>query len=215
VNRHPLRLLLDNAAAGKFPPVDGLVEVVPSPGGPADAFVALTGHFMLAADIDPEEFAARVPPGEFSLPFSPATLVWLEHRLGSIPTTLDELLCCPGTGAGVPDWLHEVDGHDHPRVDEAARYRRDLRVFVTDDETAVLALGRGVVDRWDFGFEVMPEAQGRGLGRRVIQAALDLVPRGETLWAQVAPGNAASVRAILGSGFVPVGAEVLFPHSPG
>jgi GNAT superfamily N-acetyltransferase len=211
LSTHPLRMLLDNAAAGNFPPVDGLVEVVPSPGGPADALLALTGHFMLAADIDPEEFAARVPPRDLSLPMSPATLVWLEQRLGSIPTTLDALLCSPGNGGGLPEWLHEVDGHDHPRVDEAARYRRDLRVFVDDGESAVLALGRGVVDRWDFGFEVARDARGRGLGRRLVQAALDLVPRGETLWAQVAPGNAASVRAILASGFIPVGAEVLFP----
>ena len=53
MSTHPLRALLDDAAAGKFLPADGVIEVVPPPGGRADAIVALTGHFMLAADIDP------------------------------------------------------------------------------------------------------------------------------------------------------------------
>ncbi len=209
---HPLRSLLDDAAAGRFPPADGRVEVVPSPGGRADAIVGLTGHFMLAADIAPDEFAQRVPPGDLARPMSPATLLWLGERLGSTATTYDALLCCSGTGAGVPPWLHEVDALDHPRVEEASRYRQAMRVFVTDDDAALLVLGRGVCGRWDFGFEVALDARGRGLGRRVVQAALGLVPAGEPLWAQVAPGNAASLRAVSAVGFVPVGAEVLFPR---
>jgi hypothetical protein len=52
------------------------------------------------------------------------------------------------------------------------------------------------------------------LGRKVARAAAALVPAGEPLWAQVAPGNAASLRAVGAAGFVPVGAEVLFPRSP-
>ena len=52
-----------------------------------------------------------------------------------------------------------------------------------------------------------------GLGRRLVAAARGLVPDGDPLWAQVAPGNAASLRAVLGGGFVPVAAEVLFPRA--
>jgi hypothetical protein len=151
-----LRVRLDDAAAGRFPPADGLVEVVPSPGGPADAIVGFTGHFVVAADIDPDEFAAHVPPGDLAAPMSPASLLWLGARLGSTATTYDALLCGIGTGTGVPPWLHEVDGHEHSRVEEAARYRDDMRVFVADDDAAVLALGRGLCGRWDFGFEVAP-----------------------------------------------------------
>jgi hypothetical protein len=33
-----------------------------------------------------------------------------------------------------------------------------------------------------------------------------------TIWARVAPANAASVRAILAAGYRPIGAEVLFPR---
>jgi len=35
------------------------------------------------------------------------------------------------------------------------------------------------------------------------------VPRGERVFVQVAPGNAASLRAVLAAGFHPIGAEVL------
>jgi hypothetical protein len=40
-------------------------------------------------------------------------------------------------------------------------------------------------------------------------AARHLVPDGRPIWGQVAPGNAASLRAFLAAGYVPVGAEVL------
>jgi hypothetical protein len=42
------------------------------------------------------------------------------------------------------------------------------------------------------------------------QGPIRLAPRGEPLFAQVAPGNAASLRAFLAAGYRPVGAEVLF-----
>jgi L-amino acid N-acyltransferase YncA len=52
--------------------------------------------------------------------------------------------------------------------------------------------------------------RGRGLGRALAAAARHLVPGGAPLWAQITPGNAASVRAFLAAGYQPVGAEVLF-----
>jgi RimJ/RimL family protein N-acetyltransferase len=213
VSRHPLRALLDAAAVGRFPPADGLIDVVRSPGGRADVIMGLTGHFMLAADIAPEEIAARIPPGDLSQPMSAPVLTWLAHRLESKPATFDALLSRVGDGGGAPEWLHEIDGHDHPRVERASRYRTDVRIFAADDDAAVLVVGRGVCDRWELGFEVAPRSQGRGLGRKAARAAAGLVPAGEPLWAQVAPGNAASLRALGAAGFVPVGAEVLFPHS--
>jgi hypothetical protein len=209
---HPLRARLDAAAAGRFPVPDGKLEVVPSPGGLADVIVGLTGHFVLAADLDPAEVEANIEAGDLSAPMSPTTLAWLARRLDSRPATFDALLCRFGTGAGVPSWLHEVDGHAHPRVERAARYRSGMRVFVADGDAAVLAIGRGVCDRWEFGFEVDSSARGRGVGRKVAHAAAALVPAGEPLWGQVAPGNAASLRAVIAAGYVPVGAEVLFPR---
>jgi hypothetical protein len=49
------------------------------------------------------------------------------------------------------------------------------------------------------------------LGRVLLRSALALLPAGTPVFAQVSPGNAVSVRALLASGFVPVGSEVLFP----
>jgi hypothetical protein len=69
----------------------------------------------------------------------------------------------------------------------------------------LLTLGRGVAGRWEVAVEV--SRPGRGLGRRLFAAARGLVD--EPVWAQVAPGNAASVRAVLAAGFRPVGAEAL------
>ena len=42
-----------------------------------------------------------------------------------------------------------------------------------------------------------------------VRAGLAAVPPGETVWAQVSPGNAQSLRAFLACGFVPIGSEVL------
>jgi hypothetical protein len=45
--------------------------------------------------------------------------------------------------------------------------------------------------------------------RCLLSDALGLVPRGEPVFAAVAPGNARSLRAFLATGFVPLGSEVL------
>jgi RimJ/RimL family protein N-acetyltransferase len=71
-------------------------------------------------------------------------------------------------------------------------------------------LGRGLAGRMEVAFEVDPDHRGRGLGRAIATAARHLAPRGEPMFAQVSPGNVASVRALLGAGYVPVGAEVLY-----
>jgi len=63
--------------------------------------------------------------------------------------------------------------------------------------------------------EIDPGCRGRGLGRELVAAARHLVPDGTPLWAQIAPGNAASVRAFLAAGYQPVGAEALLPAADG
>lgn len=213
MTQHPLRALLDGAAAGRFPPPDGKLEVVPSPGGRADAMIGMTGHFMLAADLDPKVVAANIPADDLAAPMSARTLDWIAQQLDSRAGTFDALLCRIGGGSGAPAWLREVDDADHPRVARASRSRVGMRVFIAHDGDAVLAIGRGVCGRWEFGFEVEPHAQRRGLGRDVAAAAGELVPAGEALWGQVAPGNAASLRSLIAAGFKPVGAEVLFPRA--
>ncbi len=83
-------------------------------------------------------------------------------------------------------------------------------IWTADDHAGIVIVGRGLCGRWEVGYEVAEDHRGRGLGRRLVAAARGLVPAGEPLWAQVAPGNAASMRSTLAAGFVPVAAEVLF-----
>lgn len=208
--------MLDAAARGTFPPADGVVDIFPSPGR-CDAIVAFTGHFVIAGDVDTDAVRRRVPPGDFTTPLSAPFLLWLSEQLGKHAGTQDAVLCAMGTGAGAPDWLVARDDVKHPRVERAARYRELTGVWTTVDGQAVVAVGHGLCDRWELGFEIEPDARNQGFGRMLVAAALGLVPAGEPLWAQVAPGNAASLRSMLAAGFVPIGAEVLFarPLPPG
>jgi hypothetical protein len=207
--------MLDAAARGRFPPADGRVDVVPPPAGARAAVVAFTGHFVVAADVDPDSVHRRLAAGDFSAPLSAPFLVWLSEQVGRLPSSHDAVLCSLGHGAGAPAWLVRDDDVEHPRVQRAARYRDVASVWTTTDGTGVIALGRGLCGRWEVGYEVTPAARGRGLGRDLAAAARGLVPTGEPLWAQVAPGNAASLRSTTAAGFVPVGAEVLFARTGG
>ena len=210
MSAHPLAAKLADAARGRFPNVDGLVEVVPSPGPPCDALVAFTGHYVLAADVDAHDVETQWPAGDLSLPFSPRSLLWLADRIGRQPLTHDALFVSEGDGSGPPPWLHRDDGLEHPRVDRASHFRSVESVWTVDDGAGLVMVGRGLCNRWEVGYEVAAGHRGDGLGRRLVAAARGLVPAGEPLWAQVAPGNAASMRSTLAAGFVPVGAEVLF-----
>jgi RimJ/RimL family protein N-acetyltransferase len=59
--------------------------------------------------------------------------------------------------------------------------------------------------------EVDEDARGRGLGRELALAARALAR--EPVFAQVSPGNSASLRAFLAAGYRPIGSEVLFLHT--
>jgi RimJ/RimL family protein N-acetyltransferase len=95
-------------------------------------------------------------------------------------------------------------------VARALRYRDGLQVWTAQGGAGVLVLGRGLAGRREVAFEVDPARRNRGLGRRLVAAARHLTPPGEPLFAQVAPGNAASLRVVEAAGFRPIGAEVLF-----
>jgi RimJ/RimL family protein N-acetyltransferase len=121
-----------------------------------------------------------------------------------------DVLCVTQPRFGRPPLtLSPVLTASHPRVARALRYRDDVRAWETPG--GIVVLGRGVAGRWEVGLEVEPGYQGKGLGRELAVAARHLVPGGAPLWAQIAPGNAASVRAFLAAGYQPVGAEALLP----
>ena len=205
-----LRLLRD-AAGGAPPAADWVVEVWPGPDGPVDAVLAFTAHHVIAAGVEPGLVAARLPAGDLGAPMSASFLGWLGERLGSRPGSLDVVLAAEGVGGTPPLELRSVGEPDrHPRAARAVRYRDDLEVWTDPEGAGVLVLGRGLAGRREVSFEVDPARRNRGLGRRLVAAARHLTPAGEPLFAQVSPGNAASLRVVEAAGFRPIGAEVLF-----
>jgi GNAT superfamily N-acetyltransferase len=209
--RDRLLTLLQDAARGAPPPEDGAVEVWPAPPGPVDAVLAFTAHHVIAAGVDPGLVAARLPAGDLSAPVGAPFLGWLGERLGSRPGSLDVVLAAEGLGGPPPLELTRVVGLDqHRRVARSLRYRDHLEVWTAQEGAGLLVLARGLGGRRELAFEVDPARRNRGLGRLLATAARHLTSPGEPLFAQVAPGNAASLRAVTAAGFHPIGAEVLF-----
>jgi GNAT superfamily N-acetyltransferase len=204
----PLADLLDGAADGRFPPADGTVTILPQP-SPRDAGVlAFTAHSVVFVDADPVWVRGLLPPGDLSGPVLPPFLEALGAKTGR-PANCVDMLCVAPAQTGPPRVaLTPARREDHPRVARALRYRDDVRTW--EAPGAILTLGRGLAGRWEVAVEIDPAYRGVGLGRAVAAAARHLVPDGAPLWAQITPGNAASVRAFLAAGYRPAGAEVLF-----
>jgi hypothetical protein len=209
---HPLARILHAAARGRFPNPDGAVEIMPAPPGPADAVVAFTAHTIVAADASSEEIADHLNKNDLGAPMKADFLHWLSRRLNSEPGSLDAVFVALGAAGDAiePTLVPNERLRHHPRIVRATRYRNDVRVFADPDERAVVVLGRGLAGRWEAGFEVDPAHRNGGVGRSVVAAIRTLVSPGEPIFLQVAPGNAASVRAIIAGGFSPIGSEVLF-----
>jgi GNAT superfamily N-acetyltransferase len=208
-----LAAILNAAAVGQYPPSDGTVTILPQPCDRDAGVFSMTGCAVVFADTDPDWVIAQLPPGDLSAPLSAPFLAALARRLGRGAHSVDMVTCAPALpGPPPPDIpLAELttSGAEpaHPRVARALRYRDEVRAWQTTG--GVVLVGRGLTRRLEVAVEVDPEHRGRGLGTRLATAARHLLPAGTTLWAQIAPGNAASVRAFLRAGFRPVGAEAL------
>lgn len=206
-----LQDLLTAAAAGRFPPDDGSVTVLPQPSLRDAGVIAFTGCSVVYADVDDRWVRDRLPADDLAAPLNPPFLHALERQLHRRTNNID-LLTVAGALPGEPPLdLVETTERSHPRLVRAAGHRDGVRAWTTNG--GLLTLGRGVAGRWEMALEVEPAAQGSGLGRRLATAARHLVPGGDPLWAQVAPGNARSVRALLAAGYLPVGAEALLVSS--
>lgn len=216
----PVADLLVRAAAGDPPPADGELEV-PPPVRPTEAAVlGFYAHHVVVADLDPEWVRAQAGADDLSGRFCPPFLAALSAKLGRRINAVDAVYAArDGHALPLPD-LVEITDRSHPRVARAMRYREDVRVWRTAARGAggLIVLGRGFAGRIETAVEVDPPAQGRGLGRALFAAArtfvanytaaLGLPP--QPVWAQVAPANVPSVRALSAAGFEPVGAEALF-----
>jgi GNAT superfamily N-acetyltransferase len=233
----PLTDILDEVAAGSFPPADGGVTILPQPSARDAGVIGFTAHAVIFIDADPAWVASQLPPGDLSGPLSPAFLQALCLHTGRTGHSQDVLtLAAPLPGppeielilltgpAGTASARAAAEavataGAEraaadliHPRLERASHYRDEISAWQTDG--GIVLIGRGVGGRWETAIEVDPERRSAGLGRRLAAAARHLVPGGAPLWAQVAPGNAASLRAFLAAGFVPVGAEALLSTNP-
>ena len=211
---HPLVPILDAAAMGRFPVSDGNVEVFPPDAHGTRAVVALTGHAYVLADVTPAALDQALPEpgtGGFGGALHPDVLRWLadsgdgDRHIG----TVDVVLVARGVGGAAAQAVRLDDGvAEHPRVQRALGHRRDVAVVVEPDGVAVI--GCGLVGRRELSVELFdPSTASAGAGRALIASGLRCVPAGAWCWAQVAPGNARSLRAFLSCGFTPIGAEVL------
>jgi hypothetical protein len=203
----PLAALLDDVASGRYPPADGSVTVLPQPSARDAGIIGFTGHAVIFANVDPGWVKAHLPGDDLAAPLSPSFLTALSgqtaRRIGSV-----DMLCVARPLPGPPAIrLDAATAAGHPRVTRARRYRDDVRAWQADG--GVVLLGQGVAGRWEVAVEVSPGRRNAGLGRSLATAARHLVPDDVPLWAQIAPANAASVRAFLAAGFTAVAAEAL------
>jgi len=210
--RQALTAVLARAAAGEFPSPDGTVEVLAQPSDRDAGVISLTGFAVIFADTDPGWISKQLRPGDLSAPLSPRFLYALGHRLCRQGHSVDMLTSAsPLAGPPPPDLglaqLTAAEGEVHPRIVRALLYRDGVRAWQAPG--GVVMIGRGVAGRYEVAIEVDDAHRGRGLGTRLATAARHLVPADQPVWAQIAPANAASVRAFLAAGFRPVGAEAL------
>jgi GNAT superfamily N-acetyltransferase len=194
-------------AAGRYPPPDGGVTILPQPCARDAGVIGFTAHAVIFVDADPAWVASQLPPGDLSGPVSPAFLNALGERTGRSAHSTDVVFVTSPLPGPPPVALTAGADPAHPRFARARRCRDDVRAWQADG--GVVLLGRGVAGRWEASIEVDEDRRRRGLGRALATAARHLVPDGAPLWAQVAPGNAASVRAFLAAGYTPVGAEAM------
>jgi GNAT superfamily N-acetyltransferase len=166
------------------------------------------GFLVVAADIDRAWVDAFLGDGDdLSVPMSARFVAALEQRSSLVAGSLDAVLLAPPVSGKPSVELSPVGDSDHSRVVRARRYRDDVRVWTCGP--GMLVLGRGLGGRWEAAVEVEPGSRNAGLGRALAAAARHVVPENRPVWAQIAPGNASSLRAFLAAGYQPVGAEVL------
>lgn len=181
------------------------------PAGRAAAVVAFPGLSVVAADVDPDWVHAQLADGDLSAPLNPPFLTALCDKTGLTVNNIDAVVLADPLD-GPPELpLAPIRDADHPRVRRAHRYRDDVRAWTTTG--GVLIIGRGLTGRWEVAVEVEETARGAGLGRQLAVSARHLIPPGRPVWAQIAPGNAASLRAFLAAGYRPVGAEALLTRT--
>jgi hypothetical protein len=202
---------LREATRGIFPEPWPEPTLLPPPGGRiAAAIVAFGGHNVIASGLPASLLRPRFAVGDLAAPINTAFVSWLAARL-EIRAGNHALVLAATASESEPvvsDLRPRDDVTDRPLITRGKQLRTDLRVFGDEAGTGLVTIGRGLAGRYEMGFEVIDT--GHGVGSRLARAALGLVPANEPLFAQVALGNVASIRALLNAGYRPICAEVLF-----
>ena len=211
---HPLAGLIAAAAAGRFPDPDGGWRRVPPWRPGLEAVVSFTGHavFAVAPDIPDHRLAALGADG-FGGAHDPRLIAALAGPEAWIDC-LDMLMAGHGTGraGSAPPLVARPDLATSRRAQFAARIRShpQLLGYPDQDRSALAVISQGIAGLTELSFELEPGRRGRGGGSQLAADALGMVPAGQLAVAAVAPGNAASVRALLSAGFLPLGSVQLF-----
>lgn len=210
----PLAGLITAAAAGRFPAADGRwTRVAPWRPG-LEAVIAFTGHavFAVAPDI-PDHLLDSLGADGFGGAHDPRLITALAGPHGWIDS-LDILMAAQGTGRpGVPSALvSRPDLASHPRAAFAASIRAQPRIlgYAEPGRHALAIICEGIAGLTELSFELEPGHRGQGGGAKLVRDALSVLPAGELAVAAVAPGNAASLRALLAARFTPLGSLQLF-----
>jgi hypothetical protein len=207
---HLLTQVLAEAIDGRFPPADAVAEVVAPSDDGAEAVLALTAHAFVATALPPEVVRAQRIDG-LGRAVEPEFLLWLAGPggyVGSHDVVLGRLATEGHAALAATERFT-----NHNRVGLARSRRQD--VMVLDDPHGIVTLGRNPFGWLELGVEVFPEKRLKGHGRRLIEQTLKVPPSGEPLFAHVAPGNAASLRAFLAAGFRPLGSIVMIRPTAG
>jgi hypothetical protein len=208
---HPLAGLIINAAAARFAAADGGWQRVPPWRPGLEAIISFTGHAVLAVASDiPDERLAELGVNGFGGAHDPRLISALAGPDGWIDV-LDVLMAGRGGTAG-RRLVERPDLAAHPRARFAAQIRDRPRILGYPDRrrSALAVISTGVAGLTELSFELEPDHRGTGEGAPLIRDALSTVPAGELVVAAVAPGNAASLRALLTAGFSPLGSLQLF-----
>lgn len=153
---HPLLLVLFEAAAGRFPPEDGAVVVLPPLAPGLEAVVSLTARAYVCTALPADEALRRVPDA-YGGATDPDTLLALAR--GGTVGVLDATLVREGTGGRLAlPVRHDLD--DHPRVRHARAVRRD--VVVRGDERGLVTLGTGLAGRRELSVQALRPGTGEG-----------------------------------------------------
>ena len=219
---HPLARVLLDAAVGRFPRADGTVEVVPAWRPGVRGVVSFTGHAYVAADgvavgdllaAGADAFGGATAPTVLTRLASPQDAADAAGARPRVPRPgppagevgcLDAVLVTRGRGGACP-LVERPELSDHPRVLHARAWRDDVRVLGPRPgglQDGLVTIARGLAGLTEISIEVA--TAGRGHGAALLCDALALVPYGDPVWACVAPGNVASLRMFLRSGFAPV-----------